>query len=98
MGWQQKQDSNRNRVKHPYCQFHKFCVFLQGEEPERVLAERKYLRDRVDTNNLCFYTALLNAFRAACSLHACRHAPRKQLENQIKIFGENSIVYFVPVP
>ena len=48
--------------------------------------------------NLCFYTVLLNAFRTACSLHTCRYAPHKQLENQIRIFGENSIVYFVPAP
>ena len=49
MGWPQPQDSNRSRAKSPYCPFRKFCVFLHGEEPESVLAEREYLRDRVDT-------------------------------------------------
>ena len=52
--------------------------------------------NELSQNNLCFYTVLLNAFRAACSLHTCRYAPDKQLENQIRIFSENSIVYFVP--
>lgn len=49
MGWPQPQDSNRSRAKSPYCPFRKFCVFLHGEEPGSVLAEREYLRDRVDT-------------------------------------------------
>lgn len=49
MGWPQPQDLNRSRVKSPYCPFRKFCIFLHGEEPESVLAEREYLRDRVDT-------------------------------------------------
>ena len=57
----------------------------------------KLFSKELSQNKLCFYTALLNAFRAACSLHTCRYAPHKQLENQIKIFGENSKVYFVPV-
>ena len=49
-------------------------------------------------NNLCFCTALLNAIRVACSLHTCRYAPHKQPEYQIKIFGKNSIGYFIPLP
>lgn len=49
MGWPQPQNSNRNRIKSPYCPFRKFCIFLHGEDPESVLAEREYLRDRVDT-------------------------------------------------
>jgi len=48
-------------------------------------------------NNLCFYTALLNAFGVACSLHTCRYALHRQPENQSKISGENSIVYSIPV-
>ena len=49
MGWQQAQNSNQSRARSPYCPFQKFCIFLHGEEPESVLAEREYLRDRVDT-------------------------------------------------
>jgi hypothetical protein len=49
-------------------------------------------------NNLYFYTGLLNVFCTAYSSHICRYSPYKQLENQIKIFGENSLLYFVPVP
>ena len=49
VGWQQAQNSNHSRVKSPYCPFQKFCIFLHGEEPESVLAEREYLRERVDT-------------------------------------------------
>lgn len=48
MGWQEKQTNNRNHIKHPFCPFNKFCVFLNGEQPETVLIERDYLRDRVD--------------------------------------------------
>lgn len=34
--------------KGRYCPFKKFCVFLEGNSPESVLAERDYLRKRVD--------------------------------------------------
>ena len=34
--------------RHPYCPFRKFCIFLNGESPETVLAERDYLSKRVD--------------------------------------------------
>ena len=44
MSWQQK----RNHVRHPFCPFEKFCVFLKGEEPERILTQRDYLSKRVD--------------------------------------------------
>jgi hypothetical protein len=37
------------QVKRPYCPFRNFCVFLNGEAPETILAERDYLRERVDT-------------------------------------------------
>ena len=40
----------------------------------------------------------MNAFRAACSLHTFRYASRKQPKHQIKIFGQNSTGYFIPVP
>ena len=32
----------------PYCPFKNFCVFLNGESPDAILAERDYLRNRVD--------------------------------------------------
>jgi hypothetical protein len=48
VGWQEKQNHNRNRVKHPFCPFDKFCIFLKGESPDAILAERAYLRKRVD--------------------------------------------------
>ena len=48
MGWQEKQSHNPSRVKHPFCPFDKFCIFLKGESPDAILAERAYLRKRVD--------------------------------------------------
>ena len=36
------------KAKRPYCPFKNFCVFLNGEVPEVILAEREYLRSRVD--------------------------------------------------
>ncbi|MFA6717446.1 MAG: transposase, partial [Victivallaceae bacterium] len=36
------------KSKSPYCPFKKFCVFLNGEAPEAILADRDYLRNRVD--------------------------------------------------
>ena len=33
---------------HPYCQFRNFCIFLNGEAPETILAERDYLRGKVN--------------------------------------------------
>lgn len=48
MGWQEQPDNSHQSVKHPFCPFKKFCVFLHGEPPESVLAEREYLRKRVD--------------------------------------------------
>lgn len=38
----------RKQSRHPYCPFKNFCAFLSGEAPETVLAERDYLRKRVD--------------------------------------------------
>jgi hypothetical protein len=37
------------KSKSYYCPFGKSCVFLNGESPEAILAEREYLRERVDT-------------------------------------------------
>ena len=34
--------------KSPYCPFKKFCIFLNGESPDAILADRDYLRNRVD--------------------------------------------------
>ena len=49
MGWQEKQNHNPSRVvKHPFCPFDKFCIFLKGESPDALLEERTYLRKRVD--------------------------------------------------
>jgi transposase len=48
VGRQQNNNHFHKRVNHPYCKFKKFCVFLHGEDPDRVLAERTYLRKRVD--------------------------------------------------
>ena len=31
-----------------YCPFKKSCLYLDGEQPEKVFAERNYLRTRVD--------------------------------------------------
>jgi transposase len=45
VGWEK---NNRKRSKRPFCPFKKFCVFLNGEQPETVLAERDYLSGRVD--------------------------------------------------
>lgn len=41
---------NTSRKKHLtlYCPFSKSCLYLDGEPPEKVLAERNYLRTRVD--------------------------------------------------
>jgi len=36
------------KSRSPYCPFKKFCVFLNGEAPEAILADRDYLRNRVD--------------------------------------------------
>ena len=36
------------KSKSPYCPFKNFCVFLNGEAPEAILADRDYLRSRVD--------------------------------------------------
>ena len=44
-------DFSQDRTDYPrraYCPFKKFCIFLNGESPERVLADRDYLRNRVD--------------------------------------------------
>jgi len=48
VGWQEKQNHNPSRVKHPFCPFDKFCIFLKGESPDAILTERAYLRKRVD--------------------------------------------------
>ena len=40
---------NSSSKKHLtlYCPFSKSCLYLDGEPPEKVLAERNYLRTRV---------------------------------------------------
>jgi hypothetical protein len=50
LGYQGNNDhfNSRKRVRKPYCPFKRFCIFLHGEDPDRVLAERTYLRKRVD--------------------------------------------------
>jgi hypothetical protein len=48
VGWQDRQIDNRKYVKRPYCPFRNFCIFLNGEDPAVVLANREYLRGRVD--------------------------------------------------
>lgn len=48
MGWRQKQNISSKKRKGPYCPFNRFCAFLDGNSPESVLAERDYLRGRVD--------------------------------------------------
>lgn len=48
MGWQNRQNDNQRHIHKPYCPFQHFCVFLNGEDPGVVLAEREYLRGRVD--------------------------------------------------
>ena len=48
MGRRENPSHNQRRVQRPYCPFEKFCVFLGGESPESVLAQRDYLSKRVD--------------------------------------------------
>jgi hypothetical protein len=49
VSWQDRQPGNsRKHIKSPHCPFRNFCVFLNGEAPDAVLAEREYLRGRVD--------------------------------------------------
>jgi transposase len=48
VGRQENNNHFRKRVNHPFCPFKKFCVFLRGEDPARVLAQRDYLSKRVD--------------------------------------------------
>ena len=36
------------KIKRPFCPFKIFCIFLNGEAPERILAERDYFSKRVD--------------------------------------------------
>ncbi|MDD2479085.1 MAG: hypothetical protein PHS31_04260, partial [Victivallaceae bacterium] len=46
------------KAKQPYCPFKKFCIFLNGEDPSRVLVQREYLSNRVD--ELEFAMAIAN--------------------------------------
>lgn len=43
-----KLDNGYKQVRRPYCPFKNFCIFLNGQAPETILAERKYLSKRVD--------------------------------------------------
>jgi len=45
---QERQNYSSKHVKRPYCPFKKFCIFLNGEDPDRILTERDYLGKRVD--------------------------------------------------
>jgi hypothetical protein len=45
---QERQNYSSKHVKRPYCPFKNFCIFLNGEDPDRILAEREYLSKRVD--------------------------------------------------
>ena len=53
------------KAKRPYCPFKKFCIFLNGEDPSRVLVQREYLSNRVD--ELEFAMAIAN--HEALKLH-----------------------------
>jgi 3-hydroxyethyl bacteriochlorophyllide a dehydrogenase len=66
---------------------------LQNKHLKIIIIDMKELSQK----KLWVCTVRLNAIRAACSLHACRYAPHKQLEYQIKISGKTSIGYFVPL-
>ncbi|MFA6998368.1 MAG: hypothetical protein WC198_04360, partial [Victivallaceae bacterium] len=43
-----KLDNGYKQVRRPYCPFKNFCIFLNGQAPETILAERNYLSKRVD--------------------------------------------------
>lgn len=43
-----KPDNGYKQVKRPYCPFKNFCIFLNGQVPETIIAERNYLSKRVD--------------------------------------------------
>ena len=45
---QERQNYSSRHVKRPYCPHKNFCIFLNGEDPARILAERDYLSKRVD--------------------------------------------------
>ena len=45
---QERQNYSSKHVKRPYCPFKNFCIFLNGEDPARILTERDYLSKRVD--------------------------------------------------
>ena len=53
------------KAKRPYCPFKNFCIFLNGEDPSRVLVQREYLSNRVD--ELEFAMAIAN--HEALKLH-----------------------------
>jgi hypothetical protein len=48
MGSQQKQNLSSKHRQGAYCPFNKFCIFLNGNSPESILADRDYLSGRVD--------------------------------------------------
>jgi len=45
---QERQNYSSKHVKRPYCPFKNFCIFLNGEDPGRIIAERNYFSKRVD--------------------------------------------------
>ncbi|MCK4983193.1 MAG: transposase, partial [Victivallaceae bacterium] len=45
---QERQNYSSKHVKRPYCPFKNFCIFLNGEDPDRILTKRDYLSKRVD--------------------------------------------------
>lgn len=48
MGRNQHHKSTGRQRRQPFCPFRKSCFFLNGESPEKILAERNFLRERVD--------------------------------------------------
>ncbi len=45
---QERQNYSSKHVKRPHCPFKNFCIFLNGEAPDRILAERDYFSKRVN--------------------------------------------------
>jgi len=45
---QERQNYSSKHAKRPFCPFKNFCIFLNGEDPARILAERDYFSKRVD--------------------------------------------------
>jgi len=82
VSWQDIQPGNScKHIKSPHCPFRNFYVFLNGEAPDAVLAEREYLRSRVD--ELEFSIDIAN--RQAMKLQA---RIRELLKNRLPLGSE----------